>query len=43
VQQLLKSKANVVLVDTDDSVTDEAEHINGAVNMAYDPTLDPQE
>ena len=43
VQQLLNLKANVVLVDTDDSVTYEAEHIKGAVNMAYDPTVDPQE
>ena len=43
VQQLLNLKANVILVDTDDSVTYEAEHIKGAVNMAYDPTVDPQE
>lgn len=43
VQQLLKSKANVVLVDTDDSIAYDAEHIKGAVNMAYDPTVDPQE
>jgi rhodanese-related sulfurtransferase len=43
VQQLLKSKSNVVLVDTDDSIAYEAEHIKGAVNMAYDPTADPQE
>lgn len=43
VQRLLMSKANVVLVDTDDSVTYDAEHIKSAINMAYDPTVDAQD
>jgi rhodanese-related sulfurtransferase len=43
VERLLKTKANVVLVDTDDSVAYDAEHIKDAVNMAYDPTVDPQD
>jgi quinohemoprotein ethanol dehydrogenase len=43
VQQLLKSRTNVVLVDTDDRIAYDAEHIKGAVNIAYDPTTDPQE
>lgn len=41
VQQLLKTKANVVVVDTDDSIAYDTEHIGGAVNMAHDPTVDP--
>lgn len=33
----------MVLVDTDDRVAYGAEHIQGAVKMAYDLTVDPQE
>lgn len=40
VQSLMKEKGNVILVDTDDSMTYEAEHIKGALNIAYDPTGD---
>jgi len=43
VERLAKDKGNVVLVDTDDSVAYEAEHIKGAVNIAYDPTVDARE
>jgi rhodanese-related sulfurtransferase len=43
VERLVKTKTNVVLVDTDDSVAYDAEHIKGAINMAYDPTVDPQD
>jgi rhodanese-related sulfurtransferase len=40
VQQRIKDKQDVVIVDTDDSVTYGAEHIKGAVNIYYDPTQD---
>jgi hypothetical protein len=40
VEQQIKSKQDVVIVDTDDSVTYGAEHIKGAVNIYYDPTQD---
>ena len=40
VQRLIKEKGNVVLVDTDDSMSYGAEHIKGAVNITYDPTVD---
>lgn len=40
VEQRIKTKGDVVLVDTDDSVTYGAEHIKGAVNIYYDPTSD---
>ncbi|HXQ26316.1 MAG TPA: rhodanese-like domain-containing protein [Candidatus Acidoferrales bacterium] len=40
VERLAKDKGNVVLVDTDDSESYAAEHIKGAVNVAYDPTAD---
>jgi rhodanese-related sulfurtransferase len=43
VERLAKDKGNVVLVDTDDSETYAAEHIKGAVNVAYDPTVDARE
>jgi len=43
VQRLAKEKGNVVLVDTDDPEAFAAEHIKGAVNIAYDPTVDPRE
>jgi rhodanese-related sulfurtransferase len=42
-QRLLKSNEHVVLVDTDDRVAYDAEHIKGAVNMAYDPAMDAQD
>jgi len=42
VQRLAKTNGNVVLVDTDDAETYEAEHIRGAVNIPYDPTADPR-
>lgn len=41
VEHLIGTKGNVVIVDTDDSVTYGAEHIKGAVNITYDPTADP--
>lgn len=40
VEQRIKTKGDIVLVDTDDSVTYGAEHIKGAVNIFYDPTGD---
>jgi rhodanese-related sulfurtransferase len=40
VERLAKDKGNVVFVDTDDSESYAAEHIKGAVNVAYDPTAD---
>ena len=43
VERLAKDKGSVVLVDTDDSETYDAEHIKGAVNIAYDPTVDPRD
>jgi len=43
VERLAKNKGNVVLVDTDDSEAYAAEHIKGAVNIAYDPTVDARE
>jgi len=39
VQRLFKD-GKVVLVDTDDSESYEAEHIKGAVNIAFDPTAE---
>lgn len=33
-------KGNVVIIDTDNSLTYGAEHIKGAVNVTYDPTVD---
>ena len=43
VQRLAKDSGKVVLVDTDDPVAYEAEHIKGAVNIPYDPTRDTHE
>jgi rhodanese-related sulfurtransferase len=43
VERLAKDKGNVVLVDTDDPVAYEAEHIKGAVNIAFDPTVEARE
>jgi rhodanese-related sulfurtransferase len=40
VERQTKDKGNVVIVDTDDSESYAAEHIKGAVNVAYDPTAD---
>jgi rhodanese-related sulfurtransferase len=40
VERLMKDKGKVVIVDTDDSESYAAEHIKGAVNIAYDPTAD---
>jgi rhodanese-related sulfurtransferase len=40
VEQRIKTQGDVVIVDTDDSVTYGAEHIKGAVNIYYDPTQD---
>jgi rhodanese-related sulfurtransferase len=40
VERLAKDKGNIVLVDTDDSESYAADHIKGAVNVAYDPTAD---
>jgi rhodanese-related sulfurtransferase len=42
VEPLLKEK-KVVIVDTDDPEAYKAEHIAGAVNIAYDPTVDARE
>ena len=43
VERQAKEKGNVVLVDTDDPEAYKAEHIKGAVNIAYDPTVDARE
>ena len=43
VQRLAKDTGKMVLVDTDDPVEYEAEHIKGAVNIPYDPTRDTHE
>lgn len=40
VQRLLKDKQDVIIVDTDDSISYGAEHIKGAINITYDPTTD---
>ncbi len=40
VERRIKNKEDVVIVDTDDSISYEAEHITGAVNIVYDPTTD---
>lgn len=42
VEKLSKEK-RVVLVDTDDPEAYKSEHIDGAVNIAFDPTVDPRE
>jgi len=42
VERLAKEK-KVILVDTDDPEAYRAEHIEGAVNIAYDPTVDVRE
>ena len=42
VQRLAKEK-KVVIVDTDDPEAYKAEHVEGAVNIAYDPTVDARE
>jgi rhodanese-related sulfurtransferase len=41
-QRLAKEK-KVVIVDTDDPEAYKAEHVEGAVNIAYDPTVDARE
>jgi rhodanese-related sulfurtransferase len=40
---MLDQKAKVVLVDTRDSLTYDDGHIDGAVNIFYDPTVDPRQ
>lgn len=40
VENQIKAKDDVVIVDTDDSMTYGAEHIKGSVNIYYDPTQD---
>jgi len=40
VARQMKAKGDVVIVDTDDSETYEAEHIKGAINIPFDPTTD---
>ena len=40
VQRLASDKGKVVLVDTDDPEAYQAEHIEGAVNVPFDPTSD---
>ncbi len=40
VEQRIKTKGDVIIVDTDDSMTYGAEHIKSAVNITYDPTVD---
>lgn len=40
VYKMMKTTGNVVIVDTDDSMSYGAEHIKSAVNIAYDPTVD---
>jgi rhodanese-related sulfurtransferase len=40
VERRIKNKEDVVIVDTDDSISYGAEHIQGAVNIVYDPTTD---
>jgi len=43
VEKQAKEKNDVVLIDTDDPEAYAAEHIKGAVNIAFDPTVDPRE
>jgi rhodanese-related sulfurtransferase len=43
VQHLAKNSGKLVLVDTDDPVAYEAEHIKGAVNIPFDPARDTHE
>jgi rhodanese-related sulfurtransferase len=43
VERLAKDGGKVVFVDTDDPVAYESEHIQGAVNIPYDPTRDAHE
>lgn len=40
-KQLIDKKADIVVVDVRDSGSYEAGHIQGAVNIYYDPTADP--
>jgi rhodanese-related sulfurtransferase len=40
VARLMKDKGSIVLVDTDDPEVYEAEHIQGAINIPFDPTGD---
>lgn len=39
--QLLEDQADIVIVDTRDAISYEYGHIEGAVNIYYDPTGDP--
>ena len=40
-KQLIDSKADIVIVDTRDSVSYDFGHIPGAINIYYDPNGDP--
>lgn len=39
VMSLMKEEGKVVIVDNDDPIAYEAEHIKGAINIPYDPTV----
>ena len=43
VKRMLEEKAKMVLVDTRDSLSYDDGHIQGAVNVYYDPTVDPRD
>jgi len=43
VKRLMEKKADMVLVDTRDSLAYDDGHLKGAVNIAYDPTTDPRD
>jgi len=43
VKRLMEKKAEMVLVDTRDSLAYDDGHLKGAVNIVYDPTVDPRD
>ncbi|MBZ5500793.1 MAG: hypothetical protein LAN59_00940 [Acidobacteriia bacterium] len=43
VKRMIEQKADIVLVDTRDSLSYDDGHLQGAINIYYDPTVDPSE
>lgn len=43
VKRMIEQKAKMVVVDTRDGLTYDDGHLQGAVNIYYDPTVDPRD
>lgn len=43
VKRMIEQKADIVVVDTRDSLSYDDGHLRGAINIYYDPTVDPSE